>query len=160
MAVFTPKKGRKKKKWHSVPPSRHLRRFLRKPLNRSRQAITVLHFPPVYFYLQQLIQLFPVVTYLSRACFRAISIQRVYKVTALMGFRKEVVFLRASVGGGSEASCLSSFNWFSVAIGAGAFFSPFPSHESAALQSQLPGFRSTRRCQGSCPGFYTNHRLH
>lgn len=93
-----------------MPPSRHLCRFLRKPLNRSRQAITVLHFPPVYFYLQQLIQLFPVVTYLSSACFRAISIQRVYKVTALMGFRKEVVFLRARVGGGSEASCLSSFN--------------------------------------------------
>lgn len=43
-----------------------------------------------------------------------------------MGFRKEVVFLRARVGGGSEASCLSSFNWFSVAIGASAFFSPSP----------------------------------
>lgn len=126
MAVFTPKKGEKKKRWHGVPPSRHLRRFLRKPLNRCRQAITVLHFPPVYFYLQQLIQLFPVVTYLGSACFRAISIQRVYKVTALMGFRKEVVFLRARVGGGSEASCLSSFNWFSVAIGASAFFSPSP----------------------------------
>lgn len=77
---------------------------------------------PVYFYLQQLIQLFPVVTYLSSACFWAISIQRVYKVTALMDFRKEVVFFSARVGGGSEASCLSSFNWFSVAIGASRFF--------------------------------------
>lgn len=69
-------------------------------------------------------QLFPVVTYLSSACFRAISIQQVYKVTALMDFRKEVVFFSARVGGGSEASRLSSFNWFSVAIGAGRFFSP------------------------------------
>lgn len=69
-------------------------------------------------------QLFPVVTYLSSACFWAISIQQVYKVTALMDFRKEVVFFCARVGGSSEASCLSSFNWFSVAIGAGRFPPP------------------------------------
>lgn len=87
-------------------------------------------------------------TYLSSAGLAAISILRVYKVTALMDFRKEVVFFSLSVGGGSEASCLSSFNWFPVAIGAGwllvgcFFFFSSSSHESAALQSTPPGFRS------------------
>lgn len=92
----------------------------------------------------------------KRSMLQAISIQQVYKVSRLMDSLKEIVFFAACVGGGSEASCLSTFNWFSVAIGAAVSFSP--AHESAALQSTLSGFRSTRRCQGSCPGFYTHHR--
>lgn len=40
-----------------------------------------------------------------------------------MDLWKEVVFFSVCVGGGSEAPCLSSFNWFPVAIGAGASFS-------------------------------------
>lgn len=35
---------REKKWWHSEPPRRPLLLFLRMPLNRSRQAITILHF--------------------------------------------------------------------------------------------------------------------
>lgn len=58
----------------------------------------------------------------KRRMLQAISIQRVYKVPTLMDLWKEVVFFSVRVGGGSEASCLSSFNWFSVAIGAGLFF--------------------------------------
>ncbi|MEQ2194605.1 hypothetical protein XENOCAPTIV_000354, partial [Xenoophorus captivus] len=59
------------------------------------------------------------------------------------------------------ASCLSSdshkVNRGLEEKGAGVFFF---SLESAALQSALSGFRSTRRCQGSSPGFYTHQRSH
>lgn len=94
----------------------------------------------------------------KRCMLRAISSQRVYKVTALMDLWKEVVFFSARVGGGSEASCLSSFKLIFCCHRSRPLF--FFSHESAALQSALSGFRSTRRCQGSCPGFYTYHRLY
>lgn len=149
LAVFTQKKKKNCGSLKTSPP--------------SSEKILTSHYcsslSPVYFYLQQLIQLFPVVTYLSSACFRAISIQRVYKVTALMDFRKEVVFFSVRVGGSSEASCLSSFNWFSVAIGASHcfFFSPMKVQHFRAhcLDSDLQEI-----CQGSSPGFYTHHCLH
>lgn len=84
---------------------------------------------------------------------RAIGIQGVHKkLLHWCIWERRLCFFGARVGGGSEASCLSSFNWFSVAIGAGLLFLFF-SHESAALQSALFGFSSARRCQGSCPGF-------
>lgn len=68
LAVFT------KKKKKTVALSASL-----KTSPPSSEKILTTHYcsslSPVYFYLQQLIQLFPVVTYLSSACFRAISIQ-------------------------------------------------------------------------------------
>lgn len=79
--------------------------------------------PPCLFLFTAVNTIIPSHDLFKRRMLRAISIQRVYKVTALMDLWKEVVFFSARVGGGSEASCLSSFNWFSVAIGAGLFFS-------------------------------------
>lgn len=85
------------------------------------KPFTVLHFPCLFLFTA-VNTIIPSRDLFKRCMLWAISIQRVYKVTTLMDLWKEVVFFSGCVGGGSEASCLSSFNWFSVAIGAGLFF--------------------------------------